>query len=66
MGVPIVCWEKGSLLLTQSHKSGDITVPLAFIIGMVGAGKSLFTAAFSEWLKMSKQDVAVVNLDPGA
>jgi GTPase SAR1 family protein len=25
----------------------------------------LFTAAFSEWLKMSKQDVAVVNLDPG-
>lgn len=26
----------------------------------------MFTAAFSEWLKISKQDVAVVNLDPGA
>jgi GTPase SAR1 family protein len=41
-------------------------MPLAFIIGTAGSGKSLFTAAFSEWLKMSKQDVAVVNLDPGA
>jgi len=36
-----------------------------FIIGTAGSGKSLFTAAFSEWLKMSKQDVAIVNLDPG-
>jgi len=41
-------------------------VPAAFIIGTAGSGKSLFTAALSEWLKMSKQDVAVVNLDPGA
>jgi GTPase SAR1 family protein len=41
-------------------------VPAAFIIGTAGSGKSLFTAAFSEWLKMSKQDVAIVNLDPGA
>ncbi len=40
-------------------------MPLAFVIGTAGSGKSLFTAAFSEWLKMSKQDVAVVNLDPG-
>jgi GTPase SAR1 family protein len=39
---------------------------MAFIIGTAGSGKSLFTAALSEWLKMSKQDVAVVNLDPGA
>jgi GTPase SAR1 family protein len=39
--------------------------PIAFIIGTAGSGKSLFTAALSEWLKMSKQDVAVVNLDPG-
>ena len=38
---------------------------IAFIVGTAGSGKSLFTAAFSEWLKMSKQDVAVVNLDPG-
>jgi GTPase SAR1 family protein len=41
-------------------------VPIAFIIGTAGSGKSLFTAALSGWLKMSKQDVAVVNLDPGA
>jgi GTPase SAR1 family protein len=41
-------------------------MPLAFIIGTAGSGKSLFTAAFAEWLKVSKQDVAVVNLDPGA
>ncbi len=41
-------------------------MPTVFIIGTAGSGKSLFTAAFSEWLKMSKQDVAVVNLDPGA
>jgi GTPase SAR1 family protein len=39
---------------------------IVFIIGTAGSGKSLLTAAFSEWLKMSKQDVAIVNLDPGA
>jgi len=38
---------------------------MVFIIGTAGSGKSLLTAAFGEWLKMSKQDVAVVNLDPG-
>lgn len=38
---------------------------IVFIIGTAGSGKSLLTAAFSEWLKMSKQDVAIVNLDPG-
>lgn len=37
-----------------------------FIIGTAGSGKSMLTASFSEWLRMSKQDVAVVNLDPGA
>ena len=36
------------------------------MIGTAGCGKSLFTAAFGEWLKISKQDVAIVNLDPGA
>ena len=41
-------------------------MPLTFIIGTAGSGKSLFTAAFSEWLRMSKQNVAIVNLDPGA
>ena len=41
-------------------------MPVVFIIGTAGSGKSLFTAAFSDWLKMSKQDVAVVNLDPGS
>ncbi|MEM3696317.1 MAG: ATP/GTP-binding protein [Candidatus Bathyarchaeia archaeon] len=37
-----------------------------FIIGTAGSGKSMLTSAFNEWLKMAKQDVAVVNLDPGA
>ncbi|RLI20606.1 GTPase, partial [Candidatus Bathyarchaeota archaeon] len=37
-----------------------------FIIGTAGSGKSLLTATFNEWLKESKQDVTVVNLDPGA
>src|SRR3989337_3307144 len=41
-------------------------MPVVFIIGTAGSGKSLLTASFSEWLKMSKQDVAVVNLDQGA
>jgi GTPase SAR1 family protein len=39
---------------------------VVFIIGTAGSGKSLLTASFSEWLKMSKQNVTVVNLDPGA
>lgn len=38
---------------------------VVFIIGTAGSGKSLLTAAFSEWLKLSKQDVTLVNLDPG-
>jgi GTPase SAR1 family protein len=41
-------------------------MPLVFIIGTAGSGKSHFTSAFADWLKMSKQDVAIVNLDPGA
>jgi len=49
-----------------AHKRRNKAMPIAFIIGTAGSGKSLFTAAFSEWLKVSKQDVAVVNLDPGA
>lgn len=39
---------------------------MVFVIGTAGSGKSLLTASFSEWLRMAKQDVAVVNLDPGA
>ncbi|MEM1587375.1 MAG: ATP/GTP-binding protein [Candidatus Bathyarchaeia archaeon] len=37
-----------------------------FIIGTAGSGKSLLTASFSEWLKINEQDVAIMNLDPGA
>jgi GTPase SAR1 family protein len=37
-----------------------------FIIGTAGSGKSLLTAAFGEWLQLSKQNVSLVNLDPGA
>lgn len=39
---------------------------ITFIIGTAGSGKSLLTASFSEWLKISEQDVATLNLDPGA
>lgn len=39
---------------------------IVFIIGTAGSGKSLLTATYGDWLKMSKQDVAIVNLDPGA
>jgi len=38
---------------------------MVFIIGTAGSGKSRLTAAFNDWLKMSKQDVAIINLDPG-
>lgn len=38
---------------------------VVFIIGTAGSGKSMLTVALSEWLKMAKQDVALVNLDPG-
>ncbi len=41
-------------------------MPVVFMIGTAGSGKSLLTASFGEWLKMSKQDVAIVNLDPGS
>jgi GTPase SAR1 family protein len=39
---------------------------ITFIIGMAGSGKSFLTAALSDWLKMQKQKIATVNLDPGA
>jgi hypothetical protein len=39
---------------------------VVFIIGTAGSGKSLLTAAFNEWLRIGKQNVATVNLDPGA
>ena len=41
-------------------------MPVVFVIGTAGSGKSLFTGAFGGWLRNNKQDVAVVNLDPGA
>ncbi len=36
-----------------------------FILGTAGSGKSMLTASFSKWLKMSKHDVTTLNLDPG-
>ena len=36
-----------------------------FVIGTAGSGKSLFTASFTELLKMGKQKTVTVNLDPG-
>ena len=38
---------------------------VVFILGTAGSGKSRLTAAFGNWLEISKQDVATVNLDPG-
>lgn len=38
---------------------------ITFIIGTAGSGKSLLTSVFSEWLKVAKQKVAIINLDPG-
>jgi len=39
---------------------------IIFVIGTAGSGKSLLTSAFYGWLRMAKQDVIIVNLDPGA
>ncbi|HIE13792.1 TPA: GTPase [Candidatus Bathyarchaeota archaeon] len=39
---------------------------VVFIVGTAGSGKSLLTSAFLEWLKMEEQNVASLNLDPGA
>lgn len=39
---------------------------IIFTIGTAGAGKSLLTAAFAEWLRIAKQEAISVNLDPGA
>ncbi len=39
---------------------------LVFIVGTAGCGKSLLTAAFSDWLNLKKQNVIRVNLDAGA
>jgi len=33
---------------------------------MAGSGKSVFTASFLDWLRMSDQNVVSLNLDPGA
>jgi GTPase SAR1 family protein len=38
---------------------------VVFIIGTAGSGKTTLITAFNEWLRNGKQDVAVVNLDPG-
>ena len=38
---------------------------IIFTIGTAGSGKSLLTSTFSDWLKLKKQKVIAVNLDPG-
>jgi GTPase SAR1 family protein len=37
-----------------------------FIVGTAGSGKSLLTSSLKEWLKLKDQNVAALNLDPGA
>lgn len=39
---------------------------IVFIVGTAGSGKSLLTASFGEWLRINEQNVATMNLDPGA
>lgn len=38
---------------------------VVFVVGTAGSGKSLLTASLNEWLKVDKQNTAIVNLDPG-
>jgi GTPase SAR1 family protein len=38
---------------------------IIFFIGTAGSGKSLLTASFAKWLGLQKQNVAILNLDPG-
>ena len=42
-----------------------VRMVVIFIIGTAGSGKSLLTSAFSDWLRMKRQHVISVNLDPG-
>lgn len=39
---------------------------LAFILGTAGSGKSQLASSFSKWLVSQGENVAVMNLDPGA
>jgi len=43
-----------------------VEVNLVFVLGTAGSGKSHLTSAFSTWLSMQEEDVATLNLDPGA
>lgn len=38
---------------------------IVFVIGTAGSGKSLLTGAFASWLQLQRQNVIIVNLDPG-
>lgn len=42
-----------------------IALYIIIFIGTAGSGKSHLTASFGEWLKLKKQNVNFVNLDPG-
>jgi GTPase SAR1 family protein len=39
---------------------------VVFIIGTAGSGKSMLTSSYGNWLRTEKQNVGLVNLDPGA
>jgi len=40
-------------------------VATIFLIGLAGSGKSLMTHSIWEWFNRQKQDIAILNLDPG-
>jgi len=45
---------------------GQVDMYFIFVVGTAGCGKSLLTATFSDWLRLKKQSVTCVNLDPAA
>jgi GTPase SAR1 family protein len=53
------------ILLGLSYLHEMFRMFIVFVLGTAGSGKSLLTASFAEWLKISKQKVVTVNLDPG-
>jgi radical SAM superfamily enzyme YgiQ (UPF0313 family) len=51
--------------INNSKIEGGANLYVTFVIGTAGSGKSLLVSSFSDWLKLKKQNVITVNLDPG-
>ena len=57
--------KKDYLKTGKQLLNGEVNLYVTFIIGTAGSGKSLLVSSFSDWLKLKKQNVITVNLDPG-